>query len=71
MFTLRASSGFLFVYLSIIRYFAGGSTVMNQSANAGDVGSIPESGRSLETEMATYSTILAWEIPRTVEPGRL
>ena len=26
---------------------------------------------SLEKEMATHSSILAWEIPRTGEPGRL
>ena len=25
----------------------------------------------LEKEMATHSSVLAWEIPRTVEPGRL
>ena len=25
----------------------------------------------LEEEMATYSSILAWEIPRTEGPGRL
>ena len=25
----------------------------------------------LEKEMATYSSTLAWEIPRTEEPGRL
>ena len=25
----------------------------------------------LEKEMATYSNILAWEIPQTEEPGRL
>ena len=25
----------------------------------------------LEKEMATYSSILAWSIPRTEEPGRL
>ena len=29
------------------------------------------SGRSLEREMATHSSILAWEIPWTEEPGRL
>ena len=40
--------------------------------NAGDVGSIPESGRSLEEEMATHSTsFLAWRIPWTEEPGGL
>ena len=26
---------------------------------------------SLEKEMVTHSSILAWEIPRTKEPGRL
>ena len=26
---------------------------------------------TLEKEMATHSSILAWEIPRTEEPGRL
>ena len=32
---------------------------------------VPESGRSLEKEMTTNSSILAWEIPWTEEPGRL
>ena len=40
-------------------------------ANAGDMGSIPDSGRSLEKEMATHSSILAWRIPWTEEPGGL
>ena len=26
---------------------------------------------SLEEEMATHSSVLAWRIPRTEEPGRL
>ena len=34
----------------------------NTSASAGDMGSIPGLGRSLEKEMATHSSILAWEI---------
>ena len=34
-----------------------------------DSGSIPGSGRSLEKEMAAHSSILAWEIPWTEEPG--
>ena len=38
-------------------------------ANAGDEGSSPESGGSLEEEMATHSSILAWEIPWPEEPG--
>ena len=39
--------------------------------NAGDRGSIPGSGRSLEKEMATLSSSLAWKIPWTEEPGGL
>ena len=43
-------------------------------ANAGDardVGLIPGSGRSLEEEMATHSSVLAWRIPWIEEPGGL
>ena len=40
-------------------------------ANAGDVGLIPGSGRSLEKEMARDSIILAWEISWTEEFGWL
>ena len=36
-----------------------------------DLGSIPGSGRSLEKEMAAHSSILAWRIPWTEEPGGL
>ena len=35
---------------------------------AGDVGSISGTGRSLEKEIATLSSILTWEIPWTEEP---
>ena len=48
--------------------FLGGSAVKNRPANPVDAGS---SGRSLEKEMATHSSILAWEIPWTEEPGQL
>ena len=44
--------------------FPGGSVVKNPSANAGDTGSIPGSGRSPEEEVATHSSILAWKNPR-------
>ena len=37
--------------------------VKNPPANGGDVGSISGSGRSLDKEMATHSSILAWETP--------
>ena len=36
-----------------------------------DTGLIPGSGRSLEEGMATHSSILAWRIPWTEEPGGL
>ena len=50
--------------------FPGGTVVKNPPANnAGDVGLIPGLGRSLEKEMANHSTILAWRIPWTEEPG--
>ena len=61
------------IYLNIIRAtgFPSGSVVKNPSASAGEIGSIPEWGRSHGKGMATHSSILAWEIPRTEEPGRL
>ena len=51
--------------------FPGGTVVKNLPANAGDAGSIPVSGRSLKEEMAIHSSILAWKIPWTKDPGRL
>ena len=45
--------------------------VKNPPAGAGDLGSIPRSGRSLEEEMATHSSTLVWKIPWTGQPGRL
>ena len=48
--------------------------VKNSLANEGDVkdvSSIPVSGRSSRGGPATHSSILAWRIPWTVEPGRL
>ena len=48
---------------SLCRGFPGGSVVENPPANAGDMGSIPGWGDPLEKEMATHSSILAWETP--------
>ena len=48
--------------------------VKNPPVNTGDirdVGSIPELGRSLEVGMATHSSIRAWRMPWTEEPGGL
>ena len=39
--------------------------------NAGDMSLILGSGRPLEKEMATHTSISAWKIPRTGEPGRV
>ena len=41
------------------------------AGDAGDVGSIPELGRSLEWESALHSSILAWKIPQREEPSGL
>ena len=47
--------------------FPGGSTVKNLPANAGSLGQED----LLEEEMANHSSILAWEIPWTEDPGGL
>ena len=39
--------------------------------NVGDLGLIPGLGRSPGEAMAKHSSILAWRIPQTEEPGRL
>ena len=57
--------------------FPDGSVVKNLPANAREAGSIPGSGRwpppplPPEKEMAIHSSILAWEIPWSGEPGGL
>ena len=54
--------------------FPGGSVVKNLPAvqvDAGDMGSIPESERSLGVGNGNTLSILAWKISWTEEPGRL
>jgi len=51
--------------------FPGDSLIKNLPAYARDAGSIPRLEDPLEKEMAIHSTILAWEVPWTEEPGRL
>ena len=51
--------------------FPGGSAVKNPLANAGDVALIFGWEDPLEKEIATHSSILAWRIPWTEEPGGL
>ena len=45
--------------------------IKNPSANSRDMGSIPGLRRCPGIGNATHSSILAWKIPWTEEPGRL
>ena len=48
------------------------SSISKESlCNAGDLGLIWVRENPLEKEMATHSSILAWRIPWTEDPGRL
>ena len=38
------------------------------ACNAGDLGSVPGLGRSLEKGMATHASIIAWRIPWIERP---
>ena len=54
--------------------FPADAVVKNLPAHAEDSrneGSVPGRGDSLEKEMATLSSILAWKISWTEEPGAL
>ena len=55
----------------ILLFFPGGSLVKNPPANAGVAGSISGLEDPLDEEVAAHSSILAWEIPWTEEPGVL
>ena len=49
--------------------FTSGQESTCNAGDAGEAGSIPGSGRSLEEGTATHSRILAQRIPWTEEPG--
>ena len=51
--------------------FPGGSVVKHPPASTGKVGMILGQEDPLEKEMATHSSILAWRIPWTEDPGGL
>ena len=51
--------------------FSGDSDGKESTFNAGDPGSIPGREDPLEKGMAAHSSILAWRIPWTEEPGGL
>ena len=56
------------LYTWFENYF-GDSDGKESACNAGDPGSIPGLEKPLEKEMKTHSSILAWRIPSTEEPG--
>ena len=49
--------------------FPGGTHGKESACNAGKLGSIPGLGDPLEEGMATHSSIRAWRIPWTEDPG--
>ena len=52
-----------------LKGFPGGSAIKDPCASAGDAGWVPGWEDLLEKEMATTSSILAWEVPWTEELG--
>ena len=54
---------------SIKRGFPGGSDGKKSACSAGNQGSVPGLGDPLEKGLATQSSILAWRVPWTEEPG--
>ena len=56
------------LHMAAVRVSLGAQVVKNLPAMQ-ETGSIPGSGRFLEKEMATHSSILAWRIPWTEESG--
>ena len=54
-----------------MRNFTGGSDGKNSACKTGDLGLMLGSGIYLEKGMTTHSSILAWRIPWTEEPGGL
>ena len=59
----------LFLLLTLYLGFPGGSDGKASACNARDPDFIPVSGRPLEKDMAAHSSMLAWKIPWTEEPG--
>ena len=63
----------LYFHSEVMRGFPGSSGGKESACNAGDPSSVPGSRRKkeMEKEMETHSSILAWKIPQTEEPGGL
>ena len=61
----------IYIYIYIYVYFLGSSDGKESTCHTGDPGSIPGWEDPLDKGMATHSSILAWRIPWTEEPGGL
>ena len=59
------------IIASIYEGFLGGSEVKASACNVGDLVRSLGWEDPLEQEMATHTSILAWKIPWTEEPGGL
>ena len=68
-FLCHGSLSFIQKKQALVFGFLSGSVVKSLPANAGDTGSIPGWGSSLEKEMATHPSVLTQEIPWREEPG--
>ena len=66
-------NGMLFIQVAslVLLGFTCSSVSKESACNVGGLGSIPGSGRSPRKGNATHSSILAWRIPQTEDPGRL
>ena len=62
---------YLTIYVNIFLGFPSGSDGKESACNSGDPGSIPKWGRSPGKRNGNPSSVLAWRIPGTEEPGRL
>ena len=61
----------LYINLGRLPRWLSGKESTCKAGDAGDLGLIPGSGRSLEKGMATHSSILVWRASWTEEPGGL
>ena len=59
------------MYILFYYYFRGGSDGKASAYSVGDPGSIPGLGRSPGEGNGNHSSILAWKLPWSEEPGRL
>ena len=60
-------TNFIYIYMG----FPHSSVGKESACSAGDTDSIPGLENPLEEDMTTHSSILAWRIPWTEEPGGL